>query len=130
MSLNVSHDDLAARLEQHARIHDEHVPFDSEQARWAADLRAAAEVVRGASAQPQAAGWRPIETAPRDGTRIMVSNGIGVWFAEWHQFASSGFRFADPWRSMMLNHDHIEHPHRYKAPTHWQPLPEPPKEGE
>ncbi len=50
--------DLAARLEQHARIHDEHVPYDSEQARWAADLRAAAEVVRGASAQPQAAGLR------------------------------------------------------------------------
>lgn len=37
--------DLAARLEAHARIHDEHVPHDAEQARWAADLRAAAAVV-------------------------------------------------------------------------------------
>lgn len=47
--------DLASRLEQHARIHDEHVPYDSEQARWAADLRAAAAVVAHPPiAQPQA----------------------------------------------------------------------------
>lgn len=78
--------------------------------------------------QPQAAGWRPIETAPRDGTRILVTNGFGVWFAEWRPVAPSGFRFADPWFSTMLNHNHISEAHRHKAPTHWQPLPEPPKE--
>ncbi len=47
--------DLAARLESHARIHDEHVPYDDEQARWAADLRAAAAVVRGPDALRAAA---------------------------------------------------------------------------
>lgn len=89
----------------------------------------AAKWVRSRLAQPQAAGWRPISEAPRDGTRILVTNGFGVWFAEWRPVAPSGFRFADPWFSTMLNHNHISEKHRHKAPTHWQPLPEPPKEG-
>lgn len=51
---------LAARLEAHARIHDEHVPHDAEQARWAADLREAAAVVRGAAQPAQALDSRHV----------------------------------------------------------------------
>jgi hypothetical protein len=36
---------LRDRLEQHARLHDEHVPHDAEQAQWAADLREAASEI-------------------------------------------------------------------------------------
>ena len=60
-------------------------------------------------------GWQPIETAPKDGTVVLLLgrsgrhadgffepkayNGIGVWV----------------W------------PYVHAEPTHWQPLPEPPK---
>ncbi len=70
--------------------------------------------------------WQPIETAPKDGRRIMLfypPNGIvfGRWNEdEWSQRPTpywsndteriSGTRYAK------------RHP-----PTHWQPLPEPPK---
>jgi hypothetical protein len=36
---------LAQRLREHAEIHDQHVPHDDEQAAWAQDLRAAADII-------------------------------------------------------------------------------------
>lgn len=36
---------LAQRLREHAAIHDQHVPHDDEQATWAQDLRAAADII-------------------------------------------------------------------------------------
>jgi hypothetical protein len=62
-------------------------------------------------------GWQPIETAPRDGTEILfwvapeMSEGwaeVGHWFETAH----------DGW---WVAHT-IE-----RKPTHWMPLPEPPK---
>ncbi len=72
--------------------------------------------------------WQPIETAPKDGAYIQVANAGGVWIAHWMPVAVSGYRFDDPWRSCMLNHYHIPERARYGKPTHWAPLPPPPKD--
>jgi hypothetical protein len=70
--------------------------------------------------------WQPIETAPKDGNYILVCNCRGAWIAHWAPVAVSGYRFDDPWRSVMLNHDHIAPTARYLPPTHWMPIPTPP----
>ena len=82
----------------------------------------AAELTEAADAL-EAGPWMPIETAPKDGTAVMLGNSGGAWIGRFMQFAQSGYRFDDPWRSLMLNHYHIPYEHRYKAPTHWMPLP-------
>jgi len=59
--------------------------------------------------------WQPIETAPRDGTRVLIAD-EDVWMAvarfwpcnmAWTEDAASGLKLNEP--------------------THWMPLPEPPK---
>ena len=73
-------------------------------------------------------GWQPIETAPKDGAYVLLSNqeAGGSWVGHFQQFAASGFRFDDPWHSMMLNHWHLPNKAKGSAPTHWMPLPPPP----
>ncbi len=71
--------------------------------------------------------WQPIETAPKDGTRIMVASEHGAWIAEYLPVYESGYRPDSPWNSVMLNHWHIPQHLRHIKPTHWMPLPEPPK---
>ena len=71
--------------------------------------------------------WQPIETAPKDGDYVLVSNGRGVWVARFKDVYQSGWKPACPWQSMMLNHDHIPSVERKGHPTHWMPLPEPPE---
>ncbi|BCZ76012.1 hypothetical protein [Komagataeibacter phage phiKX1] len=59
--------------------------------------------------------WRPIETAPKDGTCILVpvkfigADVVTWWAAAWRE-TTNGLR---------LN----------EAPTHWMPLPNPPENG-
>lgn len=84
-------------------------------------------------APPSQGQWLPIETAPKDGSYILVSNDHGAWIAHWAPIATSGYRFYRPWRSCMLNHDHIDLSVRHLPPTKWMPLPaaptQPPAEG-
>lgn len=70
--------------------------------------------------------WQPIETAPKDGTAILLSNERGAWMAKYDPVYPSGYRPENPWFSLMLNHDHMRKGKPY-APTHWMPLPTPPK---
>lgn len=77
--------------------------------------------------------WQPIETAPKDGRYLMVGNEDGVWIASYSAQFQSGYKPDNPWISLMLNHRHIEKVNRNysSVPTHWMPLPTPPKaEGE
>lgn len=67
------------------------------------------------------AGWRPIESAPRDGTRILLGDPDGFPGYE-------GFWMADPSRNhwgetgwFAVDSDILcEHPH---SPSCWMPLP-------
>ncbi len=73
--------------------------------------------------------WQAIETAPKDGTKI-----IG-WKSGWTN--DVGYRFPDEYKLWFWNiHEGIphwestEHLACYKneePPSHWMPLPEPPK---
>jgi len=62
-------------------------------------------------------GWQPIETAPKDGTFILVAVpgevAIHIMLVWW----------LDGWCLDMTNTPIVGNP------THWMPLPEPPKEG-
>ena len=61
--------------------------------------------------------WRPIETAPLDGTpALIVGNSGNVWWARWyHVGPRAGWR----WESFGLGAVPF-------APTHWFPVPPPP----
>lgn len=69
-------------------------------------------------------GWQPIETAPKDGTAIMLGARWGAWIGKYLPIYQSGYKPENPWSSLMLNHDHLSEK-RY-SPTHWMPLPTPP----
>lgn len=60
--------------------------------------------------------WQPIETAPRDGSNVLVYEDGAITVVFWDEGA---------WR----------HPYKggkttWPNVTHWQPLPEPPAQGE
>lgn len=91
-----------------------------------ADLDKVERIVRAALAQRQQVpeGWQPIETAPKDGSYFMAGNAHGVWVAHYQSVAVSGYKFDNPWRSVMLNHWHIrDKSNQYAPATHWKPLP-------
>ena len=68
--------------------------------------------------------WQPIETAPRDGTAILVWP--GVLFTEMTYFHTSVVRWHD-WKEAWIEASGEEYNTFY--PTHWMPLPPPPKKG-
>jgi hypothetical protein len=86
--------------------------------------------------------WRPIETAPKDGTFIMlyVPNGqletgpvtIGIYFPELDELRDELGRFKKqhPWAPAhwkgWLGTDGDNSP-SWCEPTHWMPLPKPPE---
>lgn len=91
--------------------------FDTE--KYIAELEA--EVVRLKAGR----GWQPIETAPKDGTLILVSFGAkGVRAVSWED---------DLW--CVDDDKHGPYPLRgysystFTAPTHWMPLPAKPSEA-
>ena len=62
--------------------------------------------------------WQPIETAPRDGTRVMLID----TFDQWH--------YIGRWNADLGDQGFWEDMSEYALPTHWMPLPAAPKEGE
>lgn len=79
-------------------------------------LRAEVEELR------KAREWRPIATAPKDGSRIMVIVRGRVQFARWEPQSTN----AKP-RPFWMHSLHMgERYNREHVPTHWQPLPQPP----
>ncbi len=63
--------------------------------------------------------WQPIETAPRDGTRILLRLSNGEVFSGWGTEEAGFQKFhADGTDIGWLN------------PRHWQPLPSPPSGGD
>lgn len=72
--------------------------------------------------------WQPIETAPRDGTYVLVGRdmgepwgfvrGTGCWWGDGRDFVSGWIcrGISDPPGELGLG-----------SPTHWAPIPSPPK---
>jgi len=77
----------------------------------------AARLLEGLEAAPEG-GWRPIESAPRDGTVIMLSRPfwtvpfVGRWTTSKH---------GEGWHD-----DNVDEGPLLSPMTHWQPLPPPP----
>lgn len=73
------------------------------------------------------AEWQPIESAPKDGTYIIVwpptYEGVASC-AKWDE--QKHHKKPKPhWRRLDATHVWQS---RIRTPTHWQPLPEPPKD--
>lgn len=70
-------------------------------------------------------GWRPIETAPRDGTRLLLWNGDHVlgWFETAIEFTTR----VNDWVSGLASAAGYDAGFdRVHGVTHWMPLPDPP----
>jgi hypothetical protein len=68
--------------------------------------------VAAAAEIPRAERWQPIETAPRDGTRVLL-----YFESRW----TLGGTFNDLSNDWLIDGDHEE------PPTHWMPLPPAPE---
>lgn len=93
----------------------------------AVDIDAAVDVALEYIEKPQ---WQPIETAPKDGTEILIFQpafekyGVKSWQRERIAVVS--------WQHFGWSIDHVsgaecEDDFDYAAVTHWQPLPNPPE---
>lgn len=65
--------------------------------------------------------WQPIETAPKDGTNVVLASSERVTFGRWLDNSQTRW----PWEGW-ITPDGPWGPKATKAPTHWMPLPEPP----
>ena len=76
-----------------------------------------AQLERELEAVRKDAGWRAIDTAPKDGTAVLVSEGRFCYCVEWNEEFD--------WWAV---DDNKLGPFRLRgqAPTHWMPLPPPP----
>lgn len=63
-----------------------------------------------------ACAWRPIATAPRDGTAILVGRDGGP--TEWHTQLGAWCAAESRWICSSSTW--------FRDPTHWAPIPEPP----
>ena len=70
---------------------------------------------------PAVPQWLPIESAPKDGTAILLGSRCGAWIGKWKPIYTSGYQPENPWSSLMLNHDHMAE--KWQTPTHFMPLP-------
>lgn len=72
--------------------------------------------------------WQPIETAPKDGTRILLFDGMGIAIASWWVPDPTDFDddddFDEPLPGWCV--ESAECVEFWHEPTHWMPLPEPP----
>ena len=75
--------------------------------------------------------WQPIETAPKDGTSILISDGQDVGIAKWEWLSSDGilglWRYQAGSFGAPSNYDDDPYP-VCDNPTDWMPLPAPPPE--
>jgi len=88
-----------AQIDRHLHLWEHRHGPDSPEAGIVRQLRAEAQ---------KAQGWRPISTAPRDGTKIMVISVVdGVWYAPdvaWFDEASGRFENGEDYLSWPLTY--------------------------
>lgn len=75
--------------------------------------------------------WQPIQTAPKDGTQILITNGIDVCTARYRISNEYNDR---PFFCTTANNEYFNIGTYYRGlyqyinATHWMPLPKPPRE--
>lgn len=69
--------------------------------------------------------WQPIETAPRDGTRILVTGGGLAEAISDAEYDTTVGCWDTPYETL---DDRDNEPEGYNRPTHWMPLPAPPQD--
>ena len=74
------------------------------------------------ASSPTVAGWQPIETAPQDGSTVLVWDGHDVMTAR--NILIGELETGEPVFQWCADQSCAE------DPTHWMPLPAPPKDGE
>lgn len=70
--------------------------------------------------------WQPIETAPKDGSSVLVTNDRGMFVASFDVEGPDDCldRFWHVWDGKWSRDL------RGSLPTHWMPLPDPPQEAQ
>lgn len=78
------------------------------------------------------AQWQPIETAPKDGTHVLVGTfpaqpgQVTIATAHWFDSRAYGAKSGGAGWALSVNFDGDHSDHGVQAPTHWMPLPAPP----
>jgi Protein of unknown function (DUF551) len=76
---------------------------------------------------PQPGAWHPIETAPKDGTAVILCGRYNdVSIAAWH--GNGWWIEADGRRAVESQSDFGTEHLTFDLPTHWMPVPTPPAE--
>jgi hypothetical protein len=70
--------------------------------------------------------WQPIETAPKDGTRILLSDGETVDTACWGRIDMGGGK---GWQRFVNVGGEWNDYGEFDNPTHWMRLPQPPQDS-
>lgn len=65
--------------------------------------------------------WQPIEAAPKTGERVLLGHAASVWEDEWWNGNEAN------WVECIDQPHGFKGEHRGEIPTHWMPLPDPPK---
>ena len=69
-------------------------------------------------------GWRPIESAPRDGEEILLAELCNN--GEWERGQAYWCVRENKWYEQNTHYTDF-HDRSWDTPTHWMPLPQPPK---
>lgn len=77
--------------------------------------------------------WQPIDTAPKDGVRVLLVDAYGnVDIADYEEEIEERFVLTDPGKKSYEKVREIVgywNTENVFNPTHWMPLPDPPKEN-
>lgn len=79
-------------------------------------------IAKAILAERQRSQWQDISTAPKDGTKMLMRGGVYHGFPFVGFWAPSPYAQDRPWETVIGRSNLYEH-----APTHWMPLPAPPK---
>lgn len=100
---------------------------------WGSETKLMYQAADALEALQRQSAWQPIETAPKDGTRILVYGTYqwenyyerqeeGIICAEWYKI--TGANDNGSWNAISTN------PYcDFVQPTHWMPLPTPPEKS-
>jgi hypothetical protein len=95
---------------------------------WAHEFDAMRNRIAALEAQLAEREWRPIETAPKDGNWVLISG--GTYGCEFSPCEFYGARFDRVGMAVWdAGNKQWENGEMHYHPTHWQPMPPPPKEA-